>query len=162
MGELIAIICTAEVPAATLSDILSTAYAKCTDAEPSLVLLTTASPSAMKSLSYDSVTLPPVASSNSPFLNMPLDAMLDFMAKNAASTALNDGIFLIADDQTIADSTLLLVDNYTADDETLKTVRIAGDFANIEPICLSIGTRGIDEILSWVDPDGILRRYPEP
>lgn len=142
----------------TLSSILSTAYEKEPDCEPSLILLSTDSKAAWAQYTLESVTQPEVLESfTTPFAGMTVESVARYIYENGSGTIVNTRYVLIADERTAKDSTLLLVEIDFDNPEVLERVRIAGDYANAEAVTLTVKGGGMEELQSLVDGDGVYR-----
>lgn len=98
----------------------------------------------------------------SSFLGWSAHCVAQFLTENAEGSIVEPGLFFLADDKTADDGdTLLLVQVQRKERDgtgsTLKTVRLAAEFANTEAVAVSIGTKGVDELLALVDEDGVFR-----
>lgn len=128
-----------------------------------LILLTETSRQSIHHYTRDSVTRTPVEPSLiSPFLGWSVQDVARFLAQSADGSIVEPGLFLIADKKTAEDgNTLLLaqVQSQKRDDGglTLKAMRLAAEFVNTEAVAVSIGTKGVDELLNMVDGDGVFR-----
>lgn len=142
----------------TLSNILSTAYEKEPDCEPSLILLSTDSKAAWAQYTLDSATQPEISESFvTPFLGMTVESVVRYIYENGAGTIVNTRYVLIADERTAKDSTLVLVEIDFDNPEILESVRIAGEYANVEAVTLTVKGGGMEELQSLVDGDGVYR-----
>ncbi|KAL1863327.1 hypothetical protein Plec18170_000161 [Paecilomyces lecythidis] len=166
MGEsLIAIAAICDISSATFSSILKVAYneADRLDSPASLVLLREATKNSIHRYTRDSVTFPPIEDSfTSPFLGWSAHDIARFLSENAEGTIVDPGVFLIADDKTAEDrGTLLLVqvqdEKLQGGGFELKKVRLAAEFVNTETVAVSVAAKGVDELLSITDGDGVFR-----
>lgn len=98
----------------------------------------------------------------SPFLGWSADDVARFLTENAEGSIVEPELFILADEKTAEDgNTLLLVQVQRKERYeggfTLKTVRLAAEFVNTEAVAVSIGAKGLDELLIMVDEDGVCR-----
>ncbi|KAA8913464.1 hypothetical protein FN846DRAFT_916114 [Sphaerosporella brunnea] len=162
--RMIPIICVAEVPAAVLSDILTTAYTDNVDCLPSLVLIPDAPALSKPDIGAEPTQLPIANITSYPFLSHSIASIVKYLRENAPGSVDPDHV-LIADAQTIADKTLLFVDcAYDMDisPEEAKTVRLSAEKANTIPVAIAVATMGIDEVVAIADQDGVFRGTPAP
>ncbi|EYE93634.1 uncharacterized protein EURHEDRAFT_414042 [Aspergillus ruber CBS 135680] len=157
MGEpLVSVICTANIPSAILSAILTNTYDNDPDCEPALIFLSTISKSDWETYTLDSATQTPVTESFiSPFVGMTVQQVAGCLRANASGTLLSETYFYIADERTATDQTLLLVEIEGEGIEGLRSVRVAGECANPDGVALTVGTIGFEEIESLVGDDGV-------
>jgi hypothetical protein len=137
-----------------LSEILTTAYAKSVDTEPSLVLVPDAASLDDSDFGAEP-TEPPIADITSyPFLSNTVAALAKLVRGNTAD-ALDSSSFLVADAQTITDKTLLFVS--CEGRKKPKTVRLSAEQANAIPVAISVATMDIEGVISIADADGVYR-----
>ncbi|KMP04232.1 hypothetical protein CIHG_04991 [Coccidioides immitis H538.4] len=169
MVELIPIICTYDVEPSVLSSIVETAYTKSEDTSEALLVLSDTSRPAIQRYTVDDFTRPPVDQSfKSPFIGWSLERIAKFLKDNADDTAVGCYYFLVADERTSADNSLLFVDTLfnesedegddedKAPDEPL-TVRLAPEFVNSYTVAIAIGSMGTNELVDETDEDGVYR-----
>ncbi|PWY82136.1 hypothetical protein BO70DRAFT_405378 [Aspergillus heteromorphus CBS 117.55] len=145
--SLTGIICTARIPLSTLATILTTAYAKNPNYNPTLVILasdTCLTLQTLQSLSSDPPSPEPFIS---PFLGMSNESAVFALRKIARETAVQTDRFFVADERTIRDGTLLLVDTDRDERGELRTVRVAGEEANVEAVCRGGGGRSVADVV---------------
>ncbi|KAL1957773.1 hypothetical protein VTO42DRAFT_5491 [Malbranchea cinnamomea] len=152
----------------TLSSIIGTAYNSDdnVDTDQSLVLFSDPSDSAFRCYTLDSFTRVPVDKTfKSPFIGWDIDRIAVFLRENATDTVIDSSLFLVADEQTASDQTLLLV-NVERDDVyyqkkqgkmAMTKVRLVPEFANSCPVAITIGCMGANELESEADEDGVYR-----
>ncbi|KAI9831938.1 MAG: hypothetical protein M1819_004660 [Sarea resinae] len=169
MGKsLIAFICIHDISAPSLSETLTAAYNQSDESPASLVLLTEDSRSALQHYTQDSFSRPPIGPFESPFLGKSIQDVAGFLNDNAHGTIVEPSLFFVADEQTAKDNTLLLVQGALKSgtpDNTIQTVRLAAEFANTEALAISVATKGINELQTLQDGDGVYRggpRHGEP
>ncbi|GKZ27003.1 hypothetical protein AbraIFM66951_003938 [Aspergillus brasiliensis] len=112
LEQLVCIICVEEsIPPYMLSDIFHEAYSRDPGLPPSLFLLDTNFKPIIDSFTPDSATIPPVDEMFwSPFMEMNVDEITNFMATTCHESILSTGMFFLADDLTAATETLRKVE----------------------------------------------------
>ncbi|KAL4791509.1 hypothetical protein BDV19DRAFT_392987 [Aspergillus venezuelensis] len=157
---LIALLCTAKVPPATLSSNLTRAYeaSKAINSPPNLVLLTSSNTDELRGYTPDSITIPPIdGHTEYPFLGWTITQLASFLDRIKAITVLESSTFLVADQQTVSDGdTILLVHNIHVQ-ESLNSVRVSAEYANSEAVAVSVASKDVVEWRSLVDGDGVYR-----
>ncbi|KAA8913036.1 hypothetical protein FN846DRAFT_204860 [Sphaerosporella brunnea] len=158
------IICVAEIPAAVLSEILTTAYTDGVDFPPSLVLIHDAPALAKPDIGEEPTQLPTANIASYPFLSHSIASIVKYLRENAPSSVAPDHV-LIADAQTITDKTLLFVDcayDMNVSPEEAKTLRLSAEKANTIPVAIAVATMGIDEVVAIADQDGSFEEHQHP
>ncbi|KAJ5812386.1 hypothetical protein N7474_008687 [Penicillium riverlandense] len=161
---LICLISTHDVPPATLSRILITAYKHSVqlDGYPTLLLLSSAKKESLTGSLHP--TSPPIDPSvKSSFIGWSAEQIKQHLIDNADDDRINTHLFLVADERTVHDETLLLVE-YSSDGEEarLDTVRIAAEEANAKAICVDVGVMSVRELSGDIDVDGAYRPRSTP
>lgn len=137
----------------TLSRIIQSAYQGAPESPPSLFVLT-------KSAKLDTAepSHPPVPDISSyPFLSHSIDDLATFLDSHNSEKAISSHQFLIADQQTIEDSSLLFVDRGYDPGTAPETVRLDATQVNAIPVAVQIGTTEVNEVRASLDGDGIYR-----
>lgn len=91
---------------------------------------------------------------------------MQFLKENATDTIVCAKLFLIADEQTTLDKTLLLVNVIGSDAEDgeepeIFKVHIAAELANVEAVCISVAVTDGGALQDLVDENGIYRGGPD-
>ncbi|KAL4885630.1 hypothetical protein BJY04DRAFT_214422 [Aspergillus karnatakaensis] len=166
--SLIPIICTYQVPPATLSSILSIAYSSSQklDSPPSLILLWNNNPSELQEITYDSMTQPPIDTAlENQFVGWSVDKVAEFLHSNLVgtdrNTVLDYSVFLVADERTSVDGdTLLLVHVQHIDgarEREVESVRVSAEYVNSKAVGVSVAAEDVAGLRSLVDEDGVFR-----
>jgi len=84
-----------------------------------------------------------------------------FLDENATDSILSTRTFVVADQRTAEDSTLLLVD---LGSDGFDMVRVSASQVNVQATCVWVATTSVNELRSIADGDGIFRGGggPEP
>lgn len=129
---------------------LGAAYAGSPDTQASLYLLNSKDvPTAV------TPSKPPVNVFNEwPFKSYDAPKLSAFL-KNMKNSAVAMDYFLVADEQTIKDTTLLLVEVSPAEPACIDTVRIAASEANAVPVAVDVGTLDMETIKSLRGKDNV-------
>ncbi|PGH27446.1 hypothetical protein AJ80_00924 [Polytolypa hystricis UAMH7299] len=180
MADLIPIICTHAVDPALLSSIIEEAYRESNDTAESLVLLSNATSGAtFQDYTAEAYTRAPISPSfKSPFIGWTIEQIATFLKDKAEDTAVEGFYFLVADEQTSKDHTLLFVDtlfnevenegdddedNDKDDDDEEKrqegflTVRLLPKFVNQYSVAIAVGSMGTNELADEADEEGVYR-----
>lgn len=148
----------------TLSSIIRTAYDEKPDSPPNILVLS--GPGLLNDPGNAQPSLPPITDfSDYPFLGRSVQDLADLLDKSDPEPAISSHQFLIADEQTNEDRTLIFVDRGYEDDATPETVRLDDVHANAVPIAVQVATMDIEGLRSIVDDDGVFRggsSGPEP
>jgi hypothetical protein len=154
--KLFALFCVAEISAATLSEIISTAYKSETDSGPNIVLINDAN--FIKGPAPTTPTQTPIPKiSNYPFLAKSLTDLESFLDTIPDDWSISNYRLLVADKQTTEDNTLLFVE--LADPEP-ETVRLDAAHANSIPIAIGVATMDMQGVRSLADENGVYRGDP--
>lgn len=138
---------------------------------PLVRLLSDTAHSALQGYKVDSYTRPPIDKSfKSPFIGWDIVKIGQFLEDNAQDTAVEYYYFLIADERTNSDKSLLFVDALFSDSEENGDdeygcepwelplrVRLAPEFVNGYPAVIAVGCMGTNELACDVDEDGVYR-----
>ncbi|KAE8337425.1 hypothetical protein BDV24DRAFT_167285 [Aspergillus arachidicola] len=156
--SLIPIFCLHDVPLQILTTILTKAYAHAIDIQsPPTLLLLEKTGDALRRYTHDDVTYPPVDPSfKSPFLGWNLDEVVRFLREYATGTVVDESVFLVADQRTAEDESLLLVQSF-GDEESVESVRLDAEYVNTQAVAVAVATTGVQELRSLVDEDGVFR-----
>ncbi|KAL9120585.1 MAG: hypothetical protein Q9187_002863 [Circinaria calcarea] len=147
--SLIPLFCIAEVPA-------ETAYAGGPDSPPSLFLVP--EPGLLTDLRTAQPTHPPITNISSyPFLAHSVHDLAAFLDSNNPGSAISSHQFLIADQQTNEDNSLLFVDRGYEPGTTPQTVRLDAAHANAVPVAVQVATMDMNGVRVLVDEDGVFR-----
>ena len=104
---------------------------------------------------------PPVTGlSDYPFLAYSVQALADLLDKSDPEPAISSHQFLVADEQTNKDNTLIFVDIGYEKNAKPETVRLDATHANAVPIAVQVATMDLNGIRSLVDEDGVYRGGP--
>jgi hypothetical protein len=151
--ELIALFCIVELSAEKLSKIISTAYESDTEASPNILFIN--DPDIVDGPKLKDPTNPPIPKiSEYPFLSKSPEKLNSFIHTIPEDWPISTWRFLIADEETTENDSLLCVETKDSKSETL---RLDAKFANSIPISLEIGTLGMAELQDNVDDDGVYR-----
>ncbi|MCJ1467187.1 hypothetical protein MMC07_005810 [Pseudocyphellaria aurata] len=97
-------------------------------------------------------------------LHLPLSRSLGPRPRRLASNRDDSGIsshqFLIADEQTNEDRTVLFVDRGYEPGEPPETVRLDAAYANGVPVAVQVATMDVNGVRALVDDDGVYRGGP--
>lgn len=86
-----------------------------------------------------------------------MQELADLLDKSDAEPAISSHQFLVADEQTNEDDTLIFVDRGYEHDATPETVRLDAAHANAVPIAVQVATMDLNGLQSLVDEDGVYR-----
>lgn len=145
----------------TLSNILQTAYDENSDSPPNILLLS--KPSLLTDpQNAPQPSHPPIAdfpSDNYPFLARSVQDLANLLSESDPEPAISSHQFLVADEQTNEDNTLIFVDRGYDEDNAAKpeTVRLDAAHANTIPISVQVATLDLEGVRSLVDVDGVYR-----
>lgn len=104
---------------------------------------------------------PPITSfSDYPFLAHSIQDLADLLDKSDPEPAISSHQFLVADEQTNEDNTLIFVDIGYEKNAKPETVRLDATHANAVPIAVQVATMDLNGIRSLVDEDGVYRGGP--
>lgn len=145
------------IAAKVLSAILATAYKNSPDTAPSLVIVNSRSPSSFS----ETASVAPVADIDAhQFLSEEPAALATFLEKHTPGTEISEYHFLVADEQTIEDQTLLLTETGLMSNkpaEHVQTMRLSAEHANAIPVALGVATMDMEGLRDLVDEDGVYR-----
>ncbi|MCJ1470174.1 hypothetical protein MMC07_008819 [Pseudocyphellaria aurata] len=143
-------------PLQTISSLLEEAYAGSPDTPPSLVVFR--EPALLTDQGDVQPSHPPLTEfSTYPFLAHSVQDLAAFLAANRAGSAISSHQFLIADEQTNEDRTVLLVDRGYEPGESPETVRLDAAHANAVPVAVQVATMDLNGVRALVDDDGVYR-----
>ncbi|RAQ60793.1 hypothetical protein COH20_010958 [Aspergillus flavus] len=156
--SLIPIFCLHDIPLQILTSILTKAYAHAIEIQsPPTLLLLENTGNALRRYTHDDVTYPPVDPSfKSPFLGWELNEVVRFLREYATGTVVDESVFLVADQRTAEDESLLLVQSLR-DGESVEFVRVAAEFVNTQAVAMAVATTDVQELRSLIDEDGVFR-----
>jgi hypothetical protein len=99
----------------------------------------------------------PVPSFTSPFLSLPIPALATHLYEKARNTKVSASHFLVADEQTSNDRSMLFVQCHDAEKRELESVRVDARFLNTASMAVGVGASGIEELVALADADGVYR-----
>ncbi|RAH68508.1 uncharacterized protein BO66DRAFT_440121 [Aspergillus aculeatinus CBS 121060] len=160
-GDLVAIICTAEIPIPTLNAMLTASKDHNTEAPPSVIVLDTDQRDRLLQLDYDSATSDGHVADGfiSPFVGMGLPEVVRFVTETARDTVVNPYSVFIADERTAADQTVLVVGIHDQTREVEATVRMVPELLDLLAANLVIANTDIAEMRSNAEETGGVYRH---
>lgn len=104
---------------------------------------------------------PPISDlSDYPFLSRSVQDLADVLEKSDSEPAISAHQFLVADEQTNQDKTLIFVDIGYEKNARPEIVRLDATHANAVPIAVQVATMDLNGIRSLLDGDGVYRGGP--
>lgn len=104
---------------------------------------------------------PPITDlSDYPFLDRSVQDLADLLDKSDPEPVISSHQFLIADEQTNEDNTLIFVDRGYEQNARPETVRLDATHANAVPIAVQVATMDLNGLRSLLDEDGVYRGGP--
>ncbi|KAB8204143.1 hypothetical protein BDV34DRAFT_197932 [Aspergillus parasiticus] len=156
--SLIPIFCLDDIPPQILTSILTKAYPHAIEIQsPPTLLLINNTGNALRRYTHDDVTYPPVDPSfKSPFLGWEMDEVVRFLREYATGTIVDHFVFLVADQRTAEDESLLLVQSF-GEGDSVESVRLAAEYVNTQAVAVAVATTDVQELRGLVDEDGVFR-----
>ncbi|PYI33526.1 hypothetical protein BP00DRAFT_455423 [Aspergillus indologenus CBS 114.80] len=159
-GDLVAVICTAEIPIPTLNAMLTASKNYNTEAPPSVIVLNTDQRDRLLQFDCDSATSDGHVDDGfvSPFVGMTLPEVVRFVTETARDTVINPYSVFIADERTVADQTVLVVGIHDETREIEATVRMVPELLDLLAANLVIANTDITEMkLNAEETGGVYR-----
>ena len=143
----------------TLSSILREAYDEKPDSPPNIFVVSESG--LLTDPENAQPSHPPISDlSDYPFLSRSVQDLADLLEKSDPEPAISSHQFLVADEKTNEDSTLIFVDIGYEKNARPETVRLDATHANAVPIAVQVATMDLNGIRSLLDEDGVYRGGP--